>query len=32
LVFAGWANRRQPEVIDYLKEKNRFATENPSWG
>ena len=23
LLFAGWANRRQLEVIDYLKEVNR---------
>jgi hypothetical protein len=27
LVFAGWVNRRQIEVIDYLKEKNRILGE-----
>jgi hypothetical protein len=26
LVFAGWVNRKQLEVIDYLKEENRIAT------
>ncbi|MGH8538340.1 MAG: hypothetical protein ACREXM_18290 [Gammaproteobacteria bacterium] len=24
LVFAGWVNRQQLEVIDYLKEENRI--------
>ena len=27
LVFAGWVNRRQVEVIDYLKEENRVLRE-----
>jgi len=27
LVFAGWVNRRQTEVIDYLKEENRVLRE-----
>ncbi len=27
LVFAGWVNRRQLEVIDYLKEENRILRE-----
>jgi hypothetical protein len=27
LVFAGWVNRRQLEVIDYLKEENRVLRE-----
>ena len=27
LVFAGWVNRKQLEVIDYLKEENRVLRE-----
>ncbi|MGH8470001.1 MAG: hypothetical protein ACREVY_13765 [Gammaproteobacteria bacterium] len=27
LVFAGWVNRQQLEVIDYLKEENRILRE-----
>ncbi len=27
LLFAGWVNRRQLEVIDYLKEENRILRE-----
>ena len=27
LFFAGWVNRRQLEVIDYLKEENRVLRE-----
>jgi len=27
LMFAGWANRRQQDVIDYLKEENRVLRE-----
>ena len=27
LVFAGWVNRRQREVVDYLQEENRVLRE-----
>jgi hypothetical protein len=27
LLFAGWVNRKQLEVIDYLKEENRVLRE-----
>src|SRR5262249_6756427 len=27
MIFAGWVNRRQVEVIDYLKEENRILRE-----
>jgi putative transposase len=27
LVFAGWVNRRQVEVIEYLQEENRILRE-----
>jgi len=27
LVFAGWVNRRQREVIEYLQEENRVLRE-----
>ncbi len=33
MTFAGWENRRQQDVIEYLLEENRMmARENPSWG
>lgn len=30
LMFAGWVNRRQLEVIEYLQEENRVLTERMS--
>ena len=27
IIFAGWVNRRQVDVIDYLKEENRILRE-----
>ncbi len=27
LLFAGWVNRKQLEVVDYLKEENRVLRE-----
>ena len=29
LLFAGWVNRKQASVIDYLKEENRPRLEQP---
>jgi putative transposase len=29
LVFAGWVNRRQAEILAYLQEENRVLREHP---
>jgi hypothetical protein len=30
LLFAGWVNRKQLEVIDYFKEENRVLRDSPT--
>jgi len=31
LIFAGWVNRQQQEMIDYLQEENREQTASLAW-
>jgi hypothetical protein len=31
LIFAGWLNRSQQDVIEYLQEENRVFSSPPAW-